>query len=345
MTAPPLYTLSDVVQRYGPRTVLDIPSLTFAENRIYALQGPNGAGKTTLLNMLGFLEQPTSGEIIFRGRSVQFNAATLQELRRDVVLVDQHPILFSTSVYKNLEFGLKVRKIPADQRRRIIEQALEQVGMADFMHTAATGLSGGETQRVALARALALKPRVFLCDEPTASVDVENQEIILEILGGINASEQITIVFTTHDRRQADRIAHHTLLLEQGRLAATGSENSFPATIRPLEDGTLMCRIHPQIVLKLDGAVMPDTVATQRRIHLDPFRLDIRAAGTGSTGGENQIPAVVHQVGAENGRVRMVVEAGVLLILMMSDAQYQRKRLCANDAVTVTVRPDAIQLV
>ena len=154
MTAPPLYTLLDVVQRYGHRTVLDIPSLTFAEKRIYALQGPNGAGKTTLLNILGFLEQPTSGEIAFRGRSVQFNAAALQELRRDVVLVDQHPILFSTTVYKNLEFGLKVRNISAAERRRIIEEALEQVGMADFMHTAATGLSGGETQRVALALSL-----------------------------------------------------------------------------------------------------------------------------------------------------------------------------------------------
>jgi tungstate transport system ATP-binding protein len=345
VTDEPLYTLSGVVQRFDRRTVLDISSLSFTEKRIYALQGPNGAGKTTLLNILGFLELPASGEIIFRGRPVQFSATALQDLRRDVVLVDQHPILFSTTVYKNLEFGLKVRNIPSAQRRRIIENALGQVGMAEFIHNSAVGLSGGESQRVALARALALKPSVFLCDEPTASLDVENQEIILEILGGINASEKITIIFTTHDRRHAARIAHHTVRLEKGRLVATGSENSFPAAVRPAADGTLMCRIHPNIVLRLDRAAMSNADVTQQRIHLDPYRLNIRPSGTDAADSENLIPAVVRQVAAENGRVRMVVEAGVMLTLMMSDAQYQRARFCANDMVTVTVPSDAIQLV
>ena len=113
-----LFSLADVTRGYDRRTVLDIPKLDIEENRIHALLGPNGAGKTTLLNILGFLEPPTTGEIHFRSKPVRFIEAELQQLRRSAVLVDQHPILFSTTVYKNLEFGLKIRGIAPGGRSR-----------------------------------------------------------------------------------------------------------------------------------------------------------------------------------------------------------------------------------
>ncbi|MEE8540304.1 MAG: ATP-binding cassette domain-containing protein, partial [Desulfobacterales bacterium] len=149
-----VYTISKLTKVYQTRKVLDIDSLQIEKGGIYALLGPNGAGKTTLLNLLGFLELPTTGEIFYDSKPVQFSEPYLQKLRKEVVLVDQHPILFSTTVRKNLEFGLKIRKVSPKKRNYIIDEALELVGMLDFARAPAHRLSGGETQRVALARAL-----------------------------------------------------------------------------------------------------------------------------------------------------------------------------------------------
>ena len=116
-----IYELTDLTKTYGHRTVLEIPHLAIEKNRIYALLGPNGAGKTTLLNILGFLEAPTTGAIQYRSGPVYFTEKALYTLRRQVVVVHQHPILFTTSVFKNLEFGLKIRNISTKNRTRIIE--------------------------------------------------------------------------------------------------------------------------------------------------------------------------------------------------------------------------------
>ncbi|MBT4288004.1 MAG: ABC transporter ATP-binding protein, partial [Deltaproteobacteria bacterium] len=103
-----LYQLENITQVVGKNKILEIENLEIQAGEIYALLGPNGAGKTTLLNLLGFLEKPTSGQIRFMGQTVKFAEKHLQQLRRNVVMVNQRPILFSTSVYKNMEFGLKI---------------------------------------------------------------------------------------------------------------------------------------------------------------------------------------------------------------------------------------------
>lgn len=214
-----LYALEGISQRYHGRTVLDIARLHLEPGRIYALTGPNGAGKSTLLRLLAFLEAPAAGTMLFQGEPVRFTARrSLLTLRRRVVLVDQHPVAFSTTVAKNIEFGLKIRKIAKDARRAQIRAVLETVGLTQYSQGPATDLSGGETQRLALARALAIQPEVLLCDEPTANVDVANQDIILRVLAELNRKHGISILFTTHDPKQAATLAHQRLHLEQGIL-------------------------------------------------------------------------------------------------------------------------------
>ena len=208
-----VYEISQLTKVYGKRTVLDIPTLKIEKESIYALLGPNGAGKTTLLNIFGLLEPPTTGNIIYKSQPVQFTETYLQPLRKVIVMVEQHPILFTTTVYKNLEFGLKIRRIPKKERDIIIEESLDLVGLRHFTQSPAHRLSGGETQRVAIARALAVNPQVLLCDEPTSSVDAENQMAIINILRQVNDIKKITIVFTTHDRSQVNSLAHHIMFL------------------------------------------------------------------------------------------------------------------------------------
>jgi tungstate transport system ATP-binding protein len=233
-----VYEISHLTKVYGDRTVLDIPMLKIEKESIYALLGPNGAGKTTLLNIFGLLERPTTGKIIYQSQPVQFSEPYLQPLRKVIVMVEQHPILFTTTVYKNLEFGLKIRRIPKKERDLIIEESLDLVGMRHFIQAPAHRLSGGETQRVAIARALAVNPQVLLCDEPTSSVDAENQVAIINILRQVNDIKKITIVFTTHDRSQVNSLAHRILFLDHGKLANNNGDNIFIAN-RSSERGLL----------------------------------------------------------------------------------------------------------
>jgi len=220
-----LYVLSKITRKYGSRTVLDIPLMEIEKGKIYALLGPNGAGKTTLLNILGFLEVPTTGDILYRSKTVNFSESSLQNLRREVVMIDQHPILFTGTVYKNVEFGLKIRRISQKKRGIIIEETLDLVGMSAFVQAQAHRLSGGETQRVALARALAVSPEVLLCDEPTSNLDVENQTAIINTLKQINEQRKTTIMFTTHYMYQVSSLAHHTFSLDHCKLTATQAES------------------------------------------------------------------------------------------------------------------------
>jgi len=338
-----VFKLSCLAKTYGTRTVLDIEHLEIEGERIYGLLGPNGAGKTTLLNILGFLERPDAGRLHYRSRLVNFHESTLQALRREVVVLDQHPIMFTTSVHKNVEFGLKIRGIPKNERADIVGQALDLVGMGAFANAAAHRLSGGETQRVALARALALSPRVFLCDEPTSNVDVENQAIILQILQRINAEKNITIVFTTHDRVQAARLAHHILVLDHGRIVPTLYENVF--------SGRIISRDGSHIRLDLGGntLVVPasggmTSNSPEVRILIDARRIALVARQPGG-GDPNAFEGRVVALSQESEYVRVSADLGIALNLVLPVDLYRRSPLTIGQAITVGIPPEAVQVV
>lgn len=234
-----LYELTRVDRILGGRKILDNVSLAIRARRIYSLSGPNGAGKTTLLKILAFLEMPNAGEIYFHAKKVDNNEKYLLDLRRQVVFVDQSPLLFTGTVEKNVEFGMRMRKIPAAERKKRVHEVLEQVGMTDFLRADAHRLSGGETKRVALARALAVRPRVLLCDEPTANVDRENQEIILDILAGINRTEGTSIIFSTHYLSQEQQLSHHSLHIQHGSITESIADMIFRA--ERIEHGEKSC--------------------------------------------------------------------------------------------------------
>ena len=337
-----LFSLANITRVYDRRTVLDIPKLDIEENRIHALLGPNGAGKTTLLNMLGFLEAPTAGEISFRSKPVRFIEADLQPLRRAAILVDQHPILFSTTVYKNLEFGLKIRGIAPGNRRRIIEETLDLVGMRSFIGYPAHQLSGGETQRVALARALALSPEVLLCDEPTSSVDVENQNLIMTLLRHINETKKISVVFTTHDRSQAARLAHHTIVLNQGRLVPTLYENIFRGVLQTDPSGQPQCAIQDKMHLSIGV----DQVLKNRKavsVFIDPAKIAVRKSSE-DPAAVNEMQGRVVQIIAENGKVRIVVDAGIWIALLISKKRYQKIGIMVGETIGLSIPPEAIHI-
>ena len=212
-----LYRLNSIRKRYGSNVVLDIEELTIGEGRLYTLIGANGAGKSTLLNILAFLSPPTSGEISYAGKQVDWNHGSVEELRRKVTLLHQSPYLFGGTVYDNVAFGLKTRGIPGGERQPIVEKTLDIVGLQGFGDRRARELSGGETQRVAMARALALKPEVLLLDEPLANIDRETSGLLESVIASLPA-QGTTVVMTTHNPDHPGRLNGDSIYLEGGRV-------------------------------------------------------------------------------------------------------------------------------
>ena len=211
-----MYRLQSIRKCYGSNVALDIEELTIAEGRLYTLTGANGAGKSTLLSILAFLAPPTSGEIFYAGKRVDWNHGSVEECRRKVTLLHQSPYLFGGSVVDNVAFGLKVRGIRGEERRRRIDEVLDIVGLRGFRDRKARELSGGEEQRVAMARALVLKPEVLLLDEPLANIDRETTGLLETVIASLPA-QGTTVVMTTHDRDHPGRLNGESIFLEGGR--------------------------------------------------------------------------------------------------------------------------------
>lgn len=335
-----LYKLAGVQRSHGTSTVLDIDHLTIQAGLIYTLVGPNGAGKTTLLKILAFLDRPSTGRLLFADREVMWQEGHLLPLRRRVVLLDQYPIMFSGSVAKNVEYGLKVRGVAQPERSRRTAEALAMVGMEDFAGQQAKSLSGGENKRVALARALVLRPEVLLCDEPTANVDSENQEIILRILAEMNRSLHTSIIFSTHYLSQGQRLAHHSLMLQQGRLSVTVGDNTFRVTVMARNPAGTACRLGEQLLFTLPANLVPASVAVCK-LHLNPERILLNPGPCPEEEG-TRLQGEVVKLARQGELVRLVIDVGVRLVVLQTMARYRQGTVRLGDRVNLLVPVAAI---
>jgi len=333
-----LFEIRDLTKVYGERAVLDIPKLDFEKDIIYALLGPNGSGKTTLLHILSLLNLPTTGRIKYNNRNINFTGNNLFALRREIVIVHQNPVLFTTTVYKNLEFGLKIRNIPKRERMTIIEESLELVGMGDFMGAEAFSLSGGETQRVAIARAIACSPKVIFFDEPTANVDVENQIAIERIITEISRQRTISVIFTTHNLTQASRLSRRVISLFEGRVAPTIYENIFNGKIEPDERGCKQCIIQDRIKLSIETEKTGNV-----RLSIDPFQIKI-LTGQDRTSKKNMFKGRLTQLTDEQDKVRATVDMGIPVNLIMLKDEMRDKSLYIGDEVDIFCPVDSIRV-
>ncbi len=332
-----LYSARNLRKIYGSRTVLHLDELHLEEGLIYGLLGPNGSGKSTLLSLLGFLDIPSGGTLWYRDKVVRNDPGQMLSLRREVVLVDQHPILFSTSVFKNVEYGLRVRGVASGERRRMVEECLDLVGMRSFIHEKGHQLSGGETQRLAIARALACSPRVLLFDEPTASVDVENQIGIENIIRTVHEEKKVSIILCTHDMLQVSRLAQETIFLFDGRRSASTHENIFSGVIDTRND-TPVLRLAGTVILPLLTEVRgPVKVA----IAANALRI---STGLQTPQDRTTLPGTIRQLTLEGNHIRALVDVGIPLSVRMKKQMFQAVGACVGDDVRITCPDHGIQI-
>ena len=223
--------IKELVKVFNGKKVLEIPSCRFEGKKIYSLYGPNGAGKTTLLNILAFLIEPTSGEVLYAEAEIKSSAENKRNLIKEITLVQQNPYLFNTTVEKNIGYGLRIRGMAREMIRERVREALSMVGLVGFEKRKAKELSGGEIQRVAIARGLALKPKVLLLDEPTANIDEVSKSILERVIAEVNRKYGTTVIFSTHDLSLAYRVSHEVIPLFEGRMVASPVENIMQGQI------------------------------------------------------------------------------------------------------------------
>jgi tungstate transport system ATP-binding protein len=333
MSAEPLFQVERLSFAYAAHPVLALPALEIEPGGVVALVGANGSGKTTLLKLMNGLLPASSGRILYREQLL--SPQTMSRLRQETVLVHQDPYLFDGSVYANVSYGLRLRRVPAQEVRRAVAEALAKVGLTGFEHHRARRLSGGERQRVAIARALVLDPDVLLLDEPTANVDAASIELLERLILRL-ADAGTTIIFSSHLPAFAYRLSTHLVFLEEGR-RVPGRENIFKGAVESTDDRFVYFRTGAQVLRcpaqegSFTTAVLPfdDVILSKRRIH---------------TSAQNQFLGTVARVEKTDHTVRVSLDCGFPVQALITEYSVDTLKVVPGARFYVTFKASAIRL-
>lgn len=209
-------SISNVYKSYNGKHVLKDCCYSFERSGTYVLTGPNGSGKSTVFRICTLLEDPDKGDVTYHSEGSA--VAETIELRRRITLLLPKVGVFNTTVFRNVAYGLMIRGMNRDETTERVMKALEFVGLKHKTNQKAVTLSSGETQRLGIARAMVIEPEILFLDEPTASVDQENTEIIEDIILRMKKMGKSIVVITTHDMIQAKKLADWLLFMKDGRI-------------------------------------------------------------------------------------------------------------------------------
>jgi spermidine/putrescine transport system ATP-binding protein len=300
--------LVGVSKRFGGVDAVDDVSLEIAEGEFFSLLGPSGCGKTTTLRMVAGFELPDAGRIVMQGKDV----TEVRANRRPVNMVFQQYALFPhMSVYDNVAFGLKVKRVPRAEHRGRVHEMLRVVSLEGFDRRRARQLSGGQQQRVALARALVNRPAALLLDEPLGALDVKLRKQMQLELKRIQHELGTTFVYVTHDQEEALAMSDRIAVMNGGRVEQTGSPreiyehprtafvadfigslNALDLTIDELVGGYAVARFgeDERVVVPVDGG---RRVGEQVRGAVRPERVQLGPVPDGGSRLEGTVAEIV----------------------------------------------------
>ena len=327
-----VYEIDDLQFLYNGETILCIDHLAIRENRLVALVGPNGCGKSTLLNLLAFLLEPATGTIRFYGKEI--TGMNRHETSRRIGYVQQNPYLFNTTVFENIELGLKLRGTGRALRRARTGNIIEQLGMNDLADKRAHELSGGETQKVALARSLVLEPEVILMDEPFTYLDKAFSDGLEQLLLSIRENRSQTILFSSHDQARAQLIADRICTFRNSGICEETAINIFHGSNRDnsqeFDTGKLIINLGDISSPTHTIAVEPDQVVISRNAIESSMR--------------NQYAGRITGINDMKDHIIVIVDANERFNINITHEACSEMQLSVGDQVWISFKSSAIKV-
>lgn len=347
--------LKSVTKTFSGITVLDSVNLQIQEGEILALLGPNGSGKTTLLRILAFIDKPSKGAVYFQDGEV--TDKNVEQKRMESTMVFQKTIVFNTTIYDNIAYGLKIRDFSKSMITQEVGRALKLVRLEGFEQRHAKKLSGGEQQRVALARALVLNAKLLLLDEPTANLDPKNASIIEEIIATVNRESKTTIIMATHNMFQAKNFPTRIALIKDGKIGEVGTateifgrlaktlasfaalENTFAGIAKATESGTTLVNIGDNIQIETTASSV-GTVS----IFVSPEDIIISKNRFVSSA-RNLFKGRIVEITDLGSLVRLKVNVGKLFAIQITKRSFNEMKLDLNTEVFIAFKASSVQTV
>lgn len=354
-----LIEVVDLHQKYGEREILKNINMAVNKGEAFALIGPTGAGKTTLLRLIGLLEASTSGRIYFDGINVTKSGRTGLEVRRRMAFVLQKPVVFNTSIYDNIAYGLKWRGENRGDIKQKVNSVLEVIGLSAYRDRNAKTLSGGEAQRVAIARAIAVEPEVLLLDEPTANLDPTSTSRIEELITNIIHRYETTIIMATHDMSQGQRLADRIGVLINGEILQTGEpreafnsprnrevaefvgvENILDGVITSNEEGIVTIDIGGKII----EAISDYTVGEEVYACVRPENITL-ALSKAPSSARNSFIGEITRVASLGPLSRIEIDCGFRLVALVTKRSAEELNLESRRKVYATFKATGVHII
>lgn len=349
--ATPALVLSDLRVEAGGRTILDIPDFSVASEGVLAILGPNGAGKSTLLRVLAGLNRPSGGTVRFAHEDGE------SALRRRTAFVFQNPYLWTGSVRRNIELGLKFRSTPADEITRRVDSIAQQLSLGQLLDRNSGALSGGEAQRVALARALVLDPDILFLDEPSSNLDAEARAALREDLDRVARARASAIVLATHDRPDAFYLADRIAVLREGHVVQegtpqelfehpvdpfiagiTGAELSFRGIVSGVDEELLTIRVGEADFIAVGTADPGDPVKVAYR----PEDLFLSTTAPGGGSARNRFRGTVREVRSLGALVRIRLDGPADIVAVVTRAAAAELGTAEDQELWIQVKATAL---
>jgi spermidine/putrescine transport system ATP-binding protein len=350
--------LRNISKKFGGFTALEEVTFEIAEGEFMTFLGPSGCGKTTCLRLISGFDTPSTGEVLIGGKDVTFDPP----YRRDVNQVFQSYALFPhLSIYENISFGLRMKKVSAADIKRRVDRVVEMTSLQEFVNRKPAQLSCGQRQRVALARAIVCEPKVLLLDEPLSALDAKLRTQMRVELKQLQKRLGITFIFVTHDQEEALTMSDRVAVISAGRVEQIGTvaeiyykpasrfvatfigeTNIVEAEVLAARHGLLHCRIEGG--LEVDVEAGPISGGGKLLLSLRPEKIRIFRT---SPGGSNTFPgriAVEIFKGAVDD-LTVVVAGGLELQALLANDGQQEFDFHEGEEVFCRIQPDDINIV
>lgn len=350
-----------VVMNFGEKEVLKDVSFSIHEGKIFTFIGPSGSGKTTVLRLIDMLQRPTSGKILIdRTNVAELHDREKIQVRRKMSMVFQKPTPLRGSVYANIAMGLQFRKVNKSEISRRVSESLELVGLEGYEERKAVTLSGGEMQRVAIARAIATKPQVLLLDEPTANLDPVSTEKIESMIGDLKSQLGLTVILSTHDMVQGQRLADSIAVVIDGRIGQIGTSKQIfyqpmnravahMVGVEDILDGVVAENEAGLVVIDVNGVrIIACSVAspgTPVTLYMRPEDITFYEKDSIRSSARNMFTGRITKVVPMGPMVRLKVDAGVELTAVITQRSFEELDLALGKETELSFKASAVHVV